>query len=132
MGILGSIPSGDSNHGPAARCPSTVRSERHGHQRCQTAWTEAELLEGDAVAEPLILGGYRCHGGFDADGALPLAPDPLPGPGDRGVAGAAIATQFGTELLDVPLDRWPATYPTVAQSRVPASSRGCASPRSSR
>jgi hypothetical protein len=81
-----------------------------------TVWTEAELLENDPVAEPLILGGYRCHGGFDADGSYRS-------PRTRFRAPAIEAwqqrhrEQFGTELLDVPLDRWPATYPNVAQSR---------------
>src|SRR5215218_9943412 len=32
-----------------------------------TVWTEVELLENDPVAEPLVLGGYRCHRAFDAD-----------------------------------------------------------------
>jgi hypothetical protein len=81
-----------------------------------TVWTEAELLENDPVAEPLILGGYRCHGGFDEDGRYRS-------PRTRFRAPAIEAwqrrhrEQFGTELLDVPLDRWPATYPNVAQSR---------------
>ena len=33
-----------------------------------TAWTEDELLATDPGIEPLIVGGYRCHGGFDDDG----------------------------------------------------------------
>lgn len=81
-----------------------------------TVWTEAELLEGDPVAEPLVLGGYRCHGGFDADGTYRS-------PRTRFRTPAIDAwqrshrEQFGTELLDVPLDRWPPTYPNVAQAR---------------
>ena len=82
----------------------------------QTDWTEQELLEGDTVAEPLILGGYRCHGGFDDDGRYRS-------PRTRFRVPAIEAWQrrhrdeFGTELLDVPLARWPETYPNVAQSR---------------
>jgi hypothetical protein len=82
----------------------------------QTAWTETELLAGDAIAEPLILAGYRCHGGFDGDGHYRS-------PRTRFRVPAIEAwqehhrDQFGTELLDVPLDRWPETYPSVAQSR---------------
>ena len=34
----------------------------------QLHWTEAELLADDAVAEPLVAGGVRCHGGFDGGG----------------------------------------------------------------
>lgn len=81
-----------------------------------TVWTEVELLENDPVAEPLVLGGYRCHGGFDVDGRYRS-------PRTRFRAPAIEAWQrrhrdeFGSELLDVPLDRWPATYPNVAQSR---------------
>ena len=32
----------------------------------QLTWSEQELLATDAVAEPLIASGVRCHGGFDA------------------------------------------------------------------
>ena len=31
-------------------------------------WTEHELLADDEVAEPLVAGGVRCHGGFSATG----------------------------------------------------------------
>jgi hypothetical protein len=81
-----------------------------------TAWSEAELLEGDPVAAPLILGGYRCHGGFDADGRYRS-------PRTRFRVPAIEAWQtrhreeFGTDLLHAPLEAWPATYPSVAQSR---------------
>ena len=34
----------------------------------QMEWTEDELLATDPIVEPLIAGGVRCHGGFDADG----------------------------------------------------------------
>jgi hypothetical protein len=82
----------------------------------QTTWTERELLEGDRVTEPLVLAGYRCHGGFDADGTYRS-------PRTRFRVPAIEAwqrnhrEQFGTELLDVPLETWPSTYPSVAQSR---------------
>ncbi|HEY3725318.1 MAG TPA: hypothetical protein VGN59_18335 [Acidimicrobiia bacterium] len=82
----------------------------------QTTWTETELLEGDPVAEPLVLAGYRCHGGFDADGTYrsPRTRFRAPAIDDWQ---RSHAEQFGTELLDVPLERWPASYPTVSQSR---------------
>ncbi len=82
----------------------------------QTSWTEAELLTTDPVAEPLVVAGYRCHGGFDDSGRYHS-------PRTRFRVGAIEAwrqqhrEQFGAELLDVPLDTWPATYPNVAQSR---------------
>jgi hypothetical protein len=81
-----------------------------------TGWTEEELLATDPGIEPLIIGGYRCHGGFDADGHYHS-------PRTRFRVPAIEAwqrqhrEQFGTELLDVPLATWPATYPNVAQSR---------------
>lgn len=82
----------------------------------QTEWTEAELLEGDPIAEPLILGGYRCHGGFDADGRYHSPRTRFRVPAIEAWQ-ASHREQFGTDMLDVPLDAWPATYPSVAQSR---------------
>ncbi len=81
-----------------------------------TVWTEAEILEGDPVAEPLILGGYRCHGGFDADGRYRSPRTRFRTPAIEAWQ-ARHREEFGTELLDVPLAAWPATYPNVAQSR---------------
>ena len=81
-----------------------------------TAWTEDELLATDPGIAPLIVGGYRCHGGFDDDGRYHS-------PRTRFRVPAIEAwqqqhrEQFGSELLDVPLTTWPATYPNVAQSR---------------
>ncbi len=81
-----------------------------------TTWTEIELLASEPVAEPLIAGGIRCHGGFDEAGCYRS-----PRSRFRSPAIAAWQQQhrdeFGTEPLDVPLDTWPATYPSVAQSR---------------
>src|SRR5262245_23026537 len=34
----------------------------------QVEFTEAELLADHDVVEPLLAGGVRCHGGFDAEG----------------------------------------------------------------
>ena len=34
----------------------------------QVSFTEAELLADHTMAEPLIEGGVRCHGGFDDQG----------------------------------------------------------------
>jgi hypothetical protein len=81
-----------------------------------TTWSEAELLEGDAVTEPLIAGGYRCHGGFDADGRYRSPRTRFRTPAIDAWQGRHRA-EFGTELLDVPLETWPASYPNVAQSR---------------
>jgi hypothetical protein len=82
----------------------------------QTAWTETELLETDPIAEPLILAGYRCHGGFAADGEYRSPRTRFRTPAIDAWQ-RAHREQFGADILDVPLDRWPPTYPSVAQSR---------------
>jgi hypothetical protein len=82
----------------------------------QTTWTEAELLEDVAIEAPLILGGYRCHGGFDADGRYRSPRTRFRVPAIEAWQ-ASHRDQFGTEMLDVPLGSWPAAYPSVAQSR---------------
>jgi hypothetical protein len=82
----------------------------------QTEWAFEELLASDPVEEPLVAGGVRCHGGFDADGAYVS-----PRTKHRWAAirswQAQHRQQFGAELLDIPLDRWPEAYPNVAQAR---------------
>jgi len=83
----------------------------------QTEWTAAELLTSDAVAEPLVAGGTRCHGGFGADGKYRS-------PRTRFRRPAIDAwqrhhrEQFGADLIDVPLSTWPESYPTVAQAKL--------------
>src|SRR5690242_4483280 len=79
-------------------------------------FTEHDLLESHAYEAPLIAGGVRCHGGFDATGTYrsPRTKTRLP----------AIAAwqdqhrrQFGTELLAMPLEAWPPHFPNVAQAK---------------
>src|SRR5439155_1463953 len=75
-----------------------------------------DLLATDAIAEPLIVGGVRCHGGFDDGGDYHS-------PRTRNRNPAIEAWQrnhtaaFGTELIDVPLSTWPETYPNVDQAK---------------
>ena len=82
----------------------------------QLTWTGDELLAGHDVVEPLVAGGVRCHGGFDADGAYVS-------PRTRNRVPAITAwqeshrEQFGTEILDAPLELWPEVFPNVAQSK---------------
>lgn len=52
----------------------------------QTAFTQDELLASHPCAEPLIAGGVRCHGGFDADGHY-ISPRTLNTAGRRSVPG---------------------------------------------
>ncbi len=82
----------------------------------QVHWSATELLADEPNLEPLVVAGYRCHGGFDGDGSYrsPRSRFRLP-------AIAAWQTKhhddFGTDLLDIGLDTWPAAAPNVAQSR---------------
>ena len=82
----------------------------------QLEWTEHELLETHPIAEPLIAGGVRCHGGFDDDGQYvsPRTKNRFPA---IHAWKAERDRQFGTPLLDVPLSTWPETYPNVAQAK---------------
>ena len=82
----------------------------------QLEWTEEELLTTDPVAEPLVAGGVRCHGGFDDDGNYVS-----PRTKNRWPAIDAWkehrTEQFGSPLLDIQLDAWPEHYPNVAQTK---------------
>jgi hypothetical protein len=80
------------------------------------SWSEAELLETDDIAEPLVAKGVRCHGGYTCDGRYvsPRTKNRVP----------AIAAwqqshreQFGSEILASPIADWPDVYPNVAQSK---------------
>lgn len=82
----------------------------------ETHWTEQELLATDPDLDPLVVTGYRCHGGFDADGRYHSPRTRFRVPAIEAWQGQH-REAFGTELLDVPLDTWPGAYPNVAQSR---------------
>ncbi len=83
----------------------------------QTEFTEVELLADHAIVEPLIVDGVRCHGGFDDQGHY-LSPRTK----NRWPAIDAWeqqrVCQFGTPILDVPLDTWPENFPNVEQSKL--------------
>jgi hypothetical protein len=83
----------------------------------QLDYTVDELLANVDVAEPLIAGGVRCHGGFLSDGTYvsPRTKHRLPA---IRAWQAKHRADFGTDLLDVGLDTWPPNYPSVAQSRL--------------
>jgi hypothetical protein len=82
----------------------------------RTEWTKEELLESVPVEEPLVAGGVRCHGGFDSDGHYVS-----PRTANRWTAIEAWQRRhvelFGTELLDIPLESWPESYPNVTQAK---------------
>ncbi len=83
----------------------------------QTEYSTQELLASLPVEAPLVAGGVRCHGGFDAEGSYVS-----PRTANRVPAIAAWQTQhreqFGTDLIDIALDTWPPAYPNTAQSRL--------------
>jgi hypothetical protein len=82
----------------------------------QVTFTEAELLLDHDVAEPLIEGGVRCHGGFDEQGTYVSPRTRHRVPAIEAWQDQHTAT-FGTEVLHVPLDTWPVHFPNVAQAR---------------
>jgi hypothetical protein len=82
----------------------------------QVTFTEAELLQTHDVAEPLVAGGVRCHGGFDDDGTY-VSPRTLHRVPAIEAWEAQHRATFGTEPIHVPLDTWPEHFPNVAQAR---------------
>jgi hypothetical protein len=82
----------------------------------QVDYTARELLESHAVAEPLVAGGVRCHGGFDDHGTYVSPRTKNRWPAIRAWKQQR-AEQFGTPLLDIALDTWPGAYPNVAQAK---------------
>jgi hypothetical protein len=82
----------------------------------QVRFNEAELLSTHAVAEPLIAGGVRCHGGFESDGTY-VSPRTLFRVPAIGAWQRQHRHTFGTEILHVPLETWPEHFPNEAQAR---------------
>ncbi len=83
----------------------------------QVLFTEEELLASEDYAEPLIAGGVRCHGGFDAEGTYvsPRTRNRVPA---IEAWEAQRTEQFATPRLDLPLETWPEHYPNVEQARL--------------
>ncbi len=81
----------------------------------QVIFSEHELLASHDYAEPLVAGGVRCHGGFDASGnyVSPRTRNRVPA---IEAWEAQRVEQFATPRLDVALDMWPEHYPNVAQA----------------
>ena len=79
-------------------------------------WSYKELLDSHAVAEPLVVGGVRCHGGFDSDGTYISPRTKNRWPAIRAWQQQR-AEHFDTALLDIALDTWPGAYPNVTQAK---------------
>jgi len=82
----------------------------------QLEWTEDELLATDSIDQPLVVGGVRCHGGFDAEGTYRSPRTRYRAPAIESWQ-TNHTEQFGTEPIDVPLSTWPETYPNVDQAK---------------
>jgi hypothetical protein len=82
----------------------------------QTEFTAEELLASHPGTAPLEAGGHRCHGGFAEDGAYVPPRTRFRVPAIEAWQ-AHHREQFGTDVIDVPLDTWPVHFPNVAQAR---------------
>jgi hypothetical protein len=82
----------------------------------QLSFTEEELLASHPMAEPLVLGGVVCHGGFDAEGKY-VSPRTLNRVPAIEAWQARRAADFATPVLDTPLATWPEHYPNFDQAR---------------
>jgi len=79
-------------------------------------WSEAELLTTDDVVEPVIAGGVRCHGGYTSDGSYVSPRTKYRVPAIKAWQ-ESHREQFGSEILDPPLEMWPEVFPSVAQTK---------------
>lgn len=77
-------------------------------------YSREELLESGAYEAPLIAGGVRCHGGFDADGRY-RSPRTIHRAPAIDAWQARLARE-GAELIEIPRALMPPQYPNVAQA----------------
>jgi hypothetical protein len=68
------------------------------------------------VAEPLVAGGVRCHGGFTDDGRYVSPRTKYRVPATKAWQ-QSHRELFGTEILDAPIELWPEVFPNVAQTK---------------
>jgi hypothetical protein len=83
----------------------------------QVEFTETELLADHDRLEPLVVDSVRCHGGFDADGDYVSPRTKFRWPAIAAWEEQRVE-QFGTPILDIPLETWPEGFPNVAQSKL--------------
>lgn len=83
----------------------------------QLEYTADELLSDQPIAEPLVVAGTLCHGGFGDDGDYrsPRTRHRVPA---IEAWQAHHADTFAGELIDVPLSTWPGQFPNVTQARL--------------
>src|SRR5579885_1482962 len=87
-----------------------------GRSRMQLEFTADELLADAPVVAPLIAGGVRCHGGFDASGTYVSPRTRFRVPAIEAWR-ASNSELFGTLPIDVPLETWGEHFPNVEQAR---------------
>lgn len=83
----------------------------------RTTYTREELLASHRDLEPLIADGRRCHGGFDGDGRY-VSPRTLHRSPAIDAWQAAHVSASPRGLIEAPVDRWPESFPNVAQSQL--------------
>jgi hypothetical protein len=79
-------------------------------------YTAAQLLESDTSAEPLIAGGVRCHGGFDASGRYQSPRTLHRAPAIRAWQGKL--AREGRPLIRIDPALLVPQYPNVAQAKL--------------
>ena len=82
----------------------------------QLEFTADELLADETIEEPLIVDGVRCHGGFDSEGKYVSPRTKYRWPAIHAWEEQREA-QFGSPILDIPLETWPENFPNVEQSK---------------
>src|SRR5271165_1653638 len=83
----------------------------------QVHFSVEELLADAPVAEALVAGGVRCHGGFDQAGRYVSPRTKFRVPAIEAWA-QQNGERFSTELIDVPLEWWERSFPSVDQARL--------------
>ncbi len=87
-----------------------------GTQDTPLRYSSKDLLSSGSYEEPLIAGGVRCHGGFDAEGQYRSPRTVHRGPAIRAWQDQVI--NAGHELIQIPNTLMPPQYPNVEQAKL--------------
>jgi hypothetical protein len=79
-------------------------------------YTAEELLDSGSYEAPLVAGGVRCHGGFEADGSYRSPRTLHRAPAIRAWQGSL--EREGASLVDIPRTLMPPQFPNVAQAKL--------------
>jgi hypothetical protein len=83
----------------------------------QLDYTSNEILADPPIVEPLRAAGLECHGGFLDDGTY-ASPRTLHRVPAIQAWQDSHRKQFGTEILDAPMDSWPGNFPNLDQAQL--------------